>query len=85
MQPDEIKHSKTLVIDTADEYKTVQELKLKFWVVKTVVYLSVFAFVGFSLLLAWFVFTKPTDGALIGTGLQEITKVISVLFQSAIK
>lgn len=85
MQLDKIKHNEELIIDTADEYKTIEELKLKVWVVKTFVYLSVFAFLAFMSMLTWFVLTKPSDGTLIGAGLQEVTKVISVLFESAIK
>ena len=87
MEPevDEVKHSDKLVIDTAEEFKTIQELKLKFWVVKLITKVVLGALGILLALIIWFVLTKPTDGILAGTAFENVAKIIVVLLESAFK
>ncbi len=77
-KPDE-NLSSDFVIKNVEDYKEIENVKTKVWVIKLV--LSAFLLFAFFMVIgvSWYMYNNPTDATIGGSTLEQIFSVIKII------
>lgn len=81
-KPDKVEQDPNFKIDTIEEYKEVQDIKLKHWIVTTVVKVGIVLLLAFGAGMIYFMIKNPEQANLLGSSFESVIKVISVIIQA---
>lgn len=81
-KPDKVEQDPNFKIDTIEEYKEVQDIKLKHWIVTTVVKVGIVLLLAFGAGMIYFMIKNPEQANLLGSSFESVIKVISVIVEA---
>jgi hypothetical protein len=81
-KPDKVEQDPSFKIDSIEEYKEVQDIKLKHWVITTVVKVGVVLLLAFGAGMIYFMIKNPDQANLLTSAFESVIKVVTTIIEA---
>ncbi len=81
-KPDKIEQDKDFKIDTIEEYKVFQDIKLKHWIFTTVIKAMVGLVLIFCVGMMYFIIKNPDQANLFTGAFESVIKLITTIIEA---
>jgi hypothetical protein len=82
-KPDKVEQDPSFKIDSIEEYKEVQDIKLKHWVITTIVKVGVVLLLAFGTGMLYFMIKNPDQANLLTGAFESVIKVITTIIEAS--